>query len=125
MASEHPRSRFLQGLQERRRRHLERSRFFRVAVVLTGFLIVLGGIAMLVLPGPGLLAIAIGLALLALEFAWAERLLVLTVDRMEAATTTVKAASPLQQAALVGLAILAIVAVILAILLWDIPFLPF
>jgi uncharacterized protein (TIGR02611 family) len=33
------------------------------------------GVALIPLPGPGLLVIAIGLALLSLEFRWAERLL--------------------------------------------------
>ena len=37
--------------------------------------LVLAGIAMLVLPGPGWLAIFAGLAVLAAEFAWAETLL--------------------------------------------------
>jgi hypothetical protein len=41
---------------------------WRAGVALVGGLLVLAGIAMLVLPGPGILAIAGGLALLALEF---------------------------------------------------------
>lgn len=42
--------------------------------VLGGALLVLG-IVLLPLPGPGLLVIAAGLAVLATEFPWAERLL--------------------------------------------------
>ncbi len=38
---------------------------------------------MLVLPGPGMLVTAIGLSMLALEFAWAERLLGKALDRLE------------------------------------------
>jgi hypothetical protein len=38
--------------------------------------ILLAGVAMLALPGPGWLVIAAGLALLARDVAWAERLLV-------------------------------------------------
>jgi uncharacterized protein (TIGR02611 family) len=41
---------------------------WRAGVALVGGVVVLAGIAMLVLPGPGILAIAAGLALLALEF---------------------------------------------------------
>ena len=41
---------------------------WRAGVAIVGGVVVLAGIAMLVLPGPGLLAIAAGLALLALEF---------------------------------------------------------
>lgn len=47
----------------------------RVAVAIGGGLLIVAGIAMLVLPGPGWITIFAGLALLATEFAWAERLL--------------------------------------------------
>ncbi|HEY7719574.1 MAG TPA: PGPGW domain-containing protein [Pedococcus sp.] len=47
----------------------------RVGVTVLGPLVVLAGLAMLVLPGPGLVVIALGLALLALEHDWARRLL--------------------------------------------------
>jgi hypothetical protein len=47
----------------------------RLAVVAAGFVLVAAGLAMLVLPGPGLLLIIAGLALLAREFVWADRLL--------------------------------------------------
>jgi len=40
-----------------------------------GFTIILIGVALLVLPGPGTLVIILGLALLGTEFAWARRLL--------------------------------------------------
>jgi uncharacterized protein (TIGR02611 family) len=43
----------------------------RAAVTVAGPLVVLVGVAMLVLPGPGLVVIALGLALLALEYEWA------------------------------------------------------
>jgi hypothetical protein len=38
-----------------------------------GGILVLAGVAMLALPGPGLLTIAAGLAVLATEYAWARR----------------------------------------------------
>jgi uncharacterized protein (TIGR02611 family) len=44
-------------------------------VALIGGTVVLIGVAMLVLPGPGLLVIAGGLAILATEFFWARRAL--------------------------------------------------
>jgi uncharacterized protein (TIGR02611 family) len=43
----------------------------RAAVLLGGGLLLIAGLLMLVLPGPGLLVIAAGVALLATEFAWA------------------------------------------------------
>ena len=58
-------------LEERREYHLERGRLYRVAFALAGFTVFLAGVAMLVLPGPALAVIPIGLAMLALEFAWA------------------------------------------------------
>ena len=47
---------------------------------MTGVVLLVAGTLMLVLPGPGLLVIFIGLALLATEFAWARRAL----DRLKA-----------------------------------------
>lgn len=46
-----------------------------VAVSVTGTVLVVAGVIMLATPGPGLLAIAAGLAVWAKEFQWARRLL--------------------------------------------------
>lgn len=46
----------------------------RMLKVTGGSILVVAGAAMLVLPGPGLLTIALGVTLLADEFAWARRL---------------------------------------------------
>lgn len=70
-------------LRERQTRHRERGIVFRVAFAVAGFLVILGGILLLVLPGPGLLVIAIGLGMLALEFAWAERALERALLRLD------------------------------------------
>ena len=43
----------------------------RIAVTIVGGALVLGGLAMLVLPGPGILVVAIGFAVLGTEYAWA------------------------------------------------------
>lgn len=43
----------------------------RVAVSVVGGAFVVGGLAMLVLPGPGILVVAIGFAILGTEYAWA------------------------------------------------------
>lgn len=45
----------------------------RIVIAVLGATVVLLGIAMLVLPGPGLLTIVGGLAILSLEFAFAKR----------------------------------------------------
>lgn len=47
----------------------------RVANVVGGFTLIIAGVAMLVLPGPGLLTIFGGLTLLGYEFLWARRIL--------------------------------------------------
>ena len=56
---------------EEAKRHI----LFRVARVGAGVLVCLAGIAMLVLPGPGLVVLALGLALLAQDVPFARRLL--------------------------------------------------
>ena len=53
----------------------------RAAKVVGGFGLLVAGIAMLALPGPGWIAIFAGLTLLATEFDWAQRLL----DRLKRA----------------------------------------
>jgi hypothetical protein len=47
----------------------------RLLVVTTGFTLCGAGLIMLVLPGPGVLLILVGLIVLSTEFAWAERAL--------------------------------------------------
>jgi YHS domain-containing protein len=47
----------------------------RLVVIAVGFTVLLIGMAMLVLPGPAVVVIPIGLAILATEFVWAGRLL--------------------------------------------------
>ncbi|MDD5773149.1 MAG: PGPGW domain-containing protein [bacterium] len=44
-------------------------------MVVIGFTVLLIGIAMIVLPGPAILVIPLGLAILAGEFLWAKKLL--------------------------------------------------
>jgi uncharacterized protein (TIGR02611 family) len=45
----------------------------RIAVTIAGGVLVLAGVVMLVLPGPGVVVIIGGLALLATEYVWAQR----------------------------------------------------
>jgi uncharacterized protein (TIGR02611 family) len=47
----------------------------RAAVAVIGFTVLLIGMAMVVLPGPAIVVIPLGLAILATEFVWARRLL--------------------------------------------------
>jgi tellurite resistance protein TerC len=47
----------------------------RLITAVIGFTVLIAGFAMIVLPGPAVLVIPAGLAILASEFAWAKRLL--------------------------------------------------
>jgi len=47
----------------------------RLVIAVTGFTILAIGIAMIVLPGPAIIVIPIGLGILATEFIWARKLL--------------------------------------------------
>ncbi|MEJ0037058.1 MAG: PGPGW domain-containing protein [Gammaproteobacteria bacterium] len=48
----------------------------RIVIAVAGFTVLLIGVAMIILPGPAFIVIPAGLAILALEFAWAKRWLV-------------------------------------------------
>ncbi|WP_433461816.1 TIGR02611 family protein [Spirillospora sp. CA-128828] len=48
---------------------------WRAGVFAVGAAVLVGGLVMMVTPGPGFLGIVIGLAILATEFAWAKRAL--------------------------------------------------
>ena len=57
----------------------------RIVVGVVGTTVVLLGVAMLVLPGPALIVIPAGLAILALEFVWARRWLRIARERSQQA----------------------------------------
>lgn len=65
----------IEKIQARKEVHKELHIVWRLIWATGGLLVLLAGIAMLVLPGPAILVIPLGLSILALEFAWAERLL--------------------------------------------------
>ena len=123
MNEEEPQS-WAEKLAAKREVHRSRGRIYRVLFILTGAIVTFGGIAMLVLPGPGLVVIALGLTMLAMEFAWAERALEKALEHAEKASATAKEASRAQK-------IMAAMAVVLgagALLAWaavaDIPIVP-
>ncbi len=59
---------------------------YRTIFAVAAVFVVAGGIVLSLplVPGPGVLLIAIGLSMLALEFTWAERVLEKTLTRVEA-----------------------------------------
>lgn len=113
-------------VRERRDQHKQRGRAYRVAFGIAGFGVLLAGVVLSLpfVPGPGLLLIAIGLAMLALEFAWAERLLGRVLDQLEQVGERAARASPRQRLA-AGTALAATAgALITVVFLWDVPGLP-
>lgn len=58
-------------------------RFAVVAVAVVGGTLTLAGVALLVLPGPGFVLVAAGLALLATKFTWAARPLAYAKDKAQ------------------------------------------
>ena len=111
-------------LEERREAYAERGLAYRVVWTTAGFTVVLAGAAMLVLPGPALAVIPVGLAMLALQFAWAERLLEIAVDKAEAAGKAAGETSTKQRIAGAIAVALAAAAAVAAAIAWDIPLLP-
>lgn len=125
MPTDGPPHPIIQRIQARRERHLARGRLYRIVFTVAGFTVLVAGLGMLVLPGPGLVVIVVGLAILALEFAWAERMLERAVDKMERARQVTTEATRWQR--IFGyLAITAgLGAAVAAALFWDLPLLPF
>lgn len=54
---------------------------WQIGIAVVGFAIILAGLAMMVLPGPGIPALLLGLAILGTEFVWAQRTLLWTKDQ--------------------------------------------
>lgn len=62
----------------------------RVITAIVGVTVLCFGIAMIVLPGPAIVVIPIGLAILATEFVWARRLLHAIKDRVPGVDKVIK-----------------------------------
>lgn len=121
---ETPRPRLVTKLQERKEQHLQRSRIVRALYVMVGFTVLLAGLAMLVLPGPAFLVIPIGLAILALEFTWAETMLERAIEQGEKAKQRATETTTTQRV-LTGVAVgLGAAAVALWAMMGDIPVAP-
>ena len=70
-------------------RHRTLELAYRIVVAVVGTAIVVTGFALIPLPGPGWLIVFAGLALLATEFVWAERLLRFARSKVQGWTTWV------------------------------------
>ena len=111
-------------LQEKRETHKDRNLVVRVAFVLAGLTLLLGGVAMLVLPGPAFVVIPVGLALLSLEFCWAGRALDKSLIKADAAKQKAADASRTSKVLTVCGGACAAAGVVAIVLAYDVPGVP-
>lgn len=106
-------------LRRRREAYVAKGVVYKAAWVIAGIVVLLAGSAMIVTPGPALLVIPIGLAMLSLQFAWAEKLLEHALERAAGAGEAAKGLSG-RQKILGGIATLLVVACVVAlgVVLW-------
>ena len=102
------------GFRARLKRNPALALAYRIAIALVGTAIAVLGLALVPLPGPGWLIVFAGLALLATEFVWAERLLHFARRKVQGWTEWVLRQSLLVRA-LIGLLGVAFLAGLLAI----------
>lgn len=119
-----PRHKLIERLELRRAVHRERHPVFRIAFGIGGALVTLAGVIMLVTPGPAFVLIPIGLAMLSMEFVWAERLLVKSLEQATVAQEKAAQTTRTQRILAAIATLLAIAAIVLAVLWWDVPLLP-
>jgi uncharacterized protein (TIGR02611 family) len=116
----------IERLRERKEHHKQRGKAYRAMWVVLGGFVVLAGLALSLpgVPGPGLVLVAVGLGMLALEFDRAERLLEKVLVRVERLSDRAQSASR-RSKILAGVAAGAVVAAaIAAVFVWGIPFVP-
>jgi uncharacterized protein (TIGR02611 family) len=93
------RPKLIERLLERREKHRERHIVYRIVWGIAGSVISVAGAIMLVTPGPAFVLIPVGLAMLAVEFEWAERLLERALVQAEKARAKAAATKPWQRIA--------------------------
>jgi uncharacterized protein (TIGR02611 family) len=104
----------LRTFRSRVRRHRSLDLTWRAGIFVLGTLVVIAGLIMFVTPGPGWLALILGLAILATEFSWAER--ALHWSRVKAEQAAHKALDPKTRKR--NLLIAAAVVVVVALACW-------
>lgn len=118
---EHP---WAERLDAWRERYQQKGRLYRLLWITTGAILVVCGLAMLILPGPAFVVIPIGLAMLAMQFAWAESMLETALKQADKAQQKARDASRAQKIFGVVATALGIAAAATAWILWEIPVLP-
>jgi len=124
MRKESERPRLILRLQAQRDLHSRRPRPIRVLYVVAGFAILAAGLLLLVTPGPAFVVIPIGLALLSLEFAWAEQLLDKALTKSDQAKRRAARATRRERILTIVATLLALGALVAWGVLGDIPLAP-
>lgn len=116
----------IERVRERKEQHKQRGKIYRAGWVVLGSIVILGGLALSLpgIPGPGLLLVAVGLGMLALEFDRAERLLEKVLVRVERWSDRAQRASTTQKVMTGAITVAVVVAGIAAMVIWGIPFVP-
>lgn len=107
-------------LRRRRDAYVAKGVVYKTTWVIAGLVVLFAGLAMVVLPGPALVVIPIGLAMLSLQFAWAENLLEHALNRATGAGEAAKRLSRRQKvlgavATVLGVACVAALGVLLMV----------
>ena len=124
MATETAKPPLVDRLRVQRERHHRRPMVVRVLYVIAGFAVLAFGLLTLITPGPAFVIIPIGLAMLSLEFQWAEGLLGKAVKKGEQAKAKA-AQTTTTQRVLTGVVVaLAIASVVVWAIYGDIPLVP-
>ena len=128
MTADTPRERrepkFVTKLREKRETHRDRSRVVRILWALVGFTLLLAGIAMMIAPGPAFVVIPIGLAILSLEFRWAENMLEKSLEQADKAAQKAAETSRMQRILAGTATALGIAALAAWAIFGNIPLLP-
>jgi uncharacterized protein (TIGR02611 family) len=118
------RERTMARVRERKEAHKLRSRVYRITFAVIGTALILIGLVLVPLPGPGWLIVAIGFGMLALEFDRAERALERILDKLETVADAATDAPLWQKVVGASLTALVTAGSIAAVLLWDVPYVP-
>ena len=113
-------AKWVEQLAERKERYQERGRLYRIGWVILGVLVTLAGCAMLITPGPAFVVIPIGLAMLAMEFAWAEAALEKALTQAAKAQEKAREAGTKQKVFTLVACLLVAAAVVAGIFYWDV-----
>lgn len=97
----------------------------KVVVTVIGLAVLVAGIVMMVTPGPGLVGIVVGLAILASEWTWAERLLKAARRKLDSARRAAAEMDPAvkrRRALITGAIVVVVVGALAgAVALWGWP----